>query len=50
MCRKALGWDLDFWLIACILFLLGVWRSLVTRMVWDHEIGGSNPLAPTMGP
>ncbi len=21
----------------------------VARMVWDHEVGGSNPLAPTLG-
>ena len=21
--------------------------SLVERVVWDHEVGGSNPLAPT---
>src|SRR5699024_3845320 len=26
----------------------GVWRSLVARGVWDAEVGGSNPLTPTM--
>jgi hypothetical protein len=24
----------------------GVWRSGLARMVWDHEVGGSNPLTP----
>ena len=26
----------------------GVWRSGLARMVWDHEVGGSNPLTPTI--
>lgn len=26
----------------------GVWRSLAARVVWDHEVGGSNPLTPTI--
>ena len=26
----------------------GVWRSLVARMVWDHEAAGSNPSTPTI--
>ena len=25
----------------------GVWRSLVARMIWDHEAAGSNPATPT---
>lgn len=29
-----------------LLSCTGEWRSLVTRMVWDHETGGSNPLSP----
>ena len=28
---------------------LGVWLSLVKRYVRDVEIGGSNPLTPTIG-
>ncbi len=28
--------------------LIGVWLSLVERMVRDHEAGGSNPLTPTI--
>ena len=28
-------------------YRFGVWRSLVARMVWDHEVGGSNPSTPT---
>ena len=27
---------------------IGVWLSLVERMVRDHEAGGSNPLTPTI--
>ena len=27
--------------------LHGVWRSLVARMVWDHEAVGSSPTTPT---
>ena len=26
---------------------VGAWRTLVARIVRDHEVGGSNPLAPT---
>ena len=26
---------------------LGVWRSLVAHMVWDHGVGSSNLLTPT---
>ena len=29
-------------------FQNGAWLSPVERVVWDHEIGGSNPLAPKL--
>jgi hypothetical protein len=40
---------------ACGLFFLdaarnvsiGVWRSLASALVWDEEVAGSNPVAPT---
>ena len=25
----------------------GVWRSLVARMLWEHDVAGSNPVTPT---
>jgi NAD(P)H dehydrogenase (quinone) len=27
----------------------GAWRSLAARVLWEHEVPGSNPGAPTMG-
>src|SRR5664279_6012710 len=29
-------------------FAVGAWRSLAARIVRDDEVGGSNPLAPTI--
>ena len=28
----------------------GAWRSPVARLLWEQDVGGSNPLAPTMPP
>ena len=27
---------------------IGAWRSLVARLLWEQDVGGSNPLAPTI--
>ena len=29
---------------------VGAWRSLVARLLWEQEVGGSNPSAPTSDP
>ena len=29
-------------------YAVGAWLSLVERLVRDQEVGGSNPLAPTI--
>lgn len=31
-----------------VLLNSGVWRSLAARLVWDQEVGGSNPPTPTI--
>ncbi len=28
--------------------MIGAWRSLEARLLWEQEVGGSNPLAPTI--
>lgn len=25
-----------------------MWRSLVARVLWEHQVAGSNPVAPTI--
>ena len=34
--------------VLCLSFNFGVWLSPVERVVWDHEVGGSNPLTPNV--
>ncbi len=31
-----------------LFFFNGVWRSLVARLLWEQDVGGSNPLTPTI--
>ena len=30
------------------MYQTGMWRSLAARALWEREVGGSNPLIPTM--
>ena len=47
---KTRGFALDNpWIIHYNGQAIGVWRSLVSRMVRVHEAAGSNPATPTMG-
>ena len=27
---------------------VGTWRSLVARVLWEHDAAGSNPVVPTI--
>src|SRR5437899_3355898 len=49
--RQALGHGVStccFLASLCYLERVGAWLSLVERSVRDREVGGSNPLAPTI--
>ena len=30
--------------------LFGAWRNMVARLLWEQEVAGSNPVAPTIIP
>jgi hypothetical protein len=30
--------------------LFGAWRNMVARLLWEQEVAGSNPVAPTISP
>ncbi|ETZ04557.1 hypothetical protein K737_301029 [Holospora undulata HU1] len=34
------------WIVLPFL-IFGVWRSLVARLLWEQNVGGSNPFTPT---
>ena len=40
-------WRIGVSLTSCD-FAVGVWRSLVARLLWEQDVAGSNPVTPTI--
>ena len=36
--------------VLCVDALVGAWRSLVARLLWEQDVAGSNPVSPTRKP
>ena len=34
--------------VLCVDALVGAWRSLVARLLWEQDVAGSNPVVPTI--
>ena len=46
-CSKRTSIALGYALRVSFDAFFGVWRSLVARLLWEQDVGGSNPLTPT---
>ncbi len=44
---RILAWSRDRQ--ECVSVAVGAWRSLVARLLWEQDVAGSNPVAPTTG-
>lgn len=40
-------WRMSHRSLGRVFTIIGVWRSLVARLLWEQDVAGSNPVTPT---